>query len=100
MQIIVPNISIRGKARKARDNSYAWTACNLWNSLPKCVHNITGKKVDFFRNKLDKVLAFYLDIPHCSGSGHSYDRNGHKSNSLFNHYRNRYIRRNIDKLNV
>ena len=87
---IVPFFPIRGKARKARDNSYAWTACNLWNSLPKCVRNITGEKVDFFKNKLDKDLAFYSDLPRCSGSGHSYDRNGRKSNSLFDHYRKRY----------
>ena len=97
---IVPYFPIRGKARRARDNSYAWTACNLWNSLPKCVRNITGEKVNFFKTKLDKVLAFYPDVPRCSSSGHSYDRNGRKSNSLIDHYRNRDIRRNIDKLNV
>ena len=28
---------IRGKARNARDRSFAWTAFNLWNSLPRCV---------------------------------------------------------------
>ena len=97
---IVPYFPIRGKARRARDNSYAWTACNLWNSLPKCVRNITGEKVNFFKTKLDKVLTFYPDVPRCSSSGHSYDRNGRKSNSLIDHYRNRDIRRNIDKFNV
>ena len=61
---IVPYVPIRGKARKARDNSYVWTACNLWNSLPMFVHNITGKKVEFYKNKLLKALAFYPDVPH------------------------------------
>ena len=95
---IVPYFPIVGKARKARDNSYAWTACNLWNALPKCVRSITGKKVDFFKKKLDKALAFYPDVPRCGGSGHSYDRNGRKSNSLCDHYRNRNIGRIIDNM--
>ena len=43
----VPTFPIRGRARKARDSSFAWTACSLWNSLPKCIRNITGK--DFLR---------------------------------------------------
>ena len=86
------------RARKARDNSFAWTACNLWNSLPKCVRDITGKDVVYFKNKLDKVLAFYPDIPRCSRSGHSYDRNGRKSNSLCDHYRNVEIRYIIDSI--
>ena len=80
-----------GRARKARDSSFAWTACNLWNSLPKCVRDIAGKDVMFFKNKLDKVLAYYPDIPRCSESGHSYDRNLRKSNSLCDHYRDRRI---------
>ena len=84
----VPTFPIRGRARKARESSFAWTACSLWNSLPKCVRNITGKDGAFFKKKLDKVLAFYPDIPRCSRSGHSYDRNGCKSNSLCDHYKN------------
>ena len=40
----------------------------------------------YFKNKLDKALAFYPDIPRCGGSGHSYDRNARKSNSLCGHY--------------
>ena len=94
----VPTFPIRSRARKARDSSFAWTACNLWNSLPKCVRDITGKDVVYFKNKLDKVLAFYPDIPRCSRSGHSYDRNGRKSNSLCDHYRNVEIRYIIDNI--
>ena len=48
--------------------------------------------------KLNKVLAFYPDIPKCSKSGHCYDRNGHKSNSLCDHYRNVEIRNVIDNI--
>ena len=42
----------------------------------------------YFKNKLDKALAFYPDVPRCSESGHSYDRNLRKSNFLCDHYRN------------
>ena len=27
----MPTFPIRGKAKNARDHSFAWTACNLWN---------------------------------------------------------------------
>ena len=87
----IPRFRPRGKARKARDSSFAWTACNLWNSLPKCVRDIAGENVMFFKNKLDKVLAYYPDVPRCGESGHSYDRNLCKSNSLCDHYRDRRI---------
>ena len=92
----IPNFPPGGRARKARDSSFAWTACNLWNSLPKCVRDITGKDVMYFKNKLDKALAFYPDVPRCSESGHSYDRNLRKSNSLCDHYRNVEIKHMID----
>ena len=59
----VPNFPMRGRARKARDNSFALTACNLWNSLPVYVREISGKKVGHFKKKLDKALALYPDIP-------------------------------------
>ena len=91
----IPNFDTREKARKVRGCSFSWSACNLWNSLPKCVQNITGEDIKFFKNKLDKVLAFYPDVPRCSSSGHSYDRNGRKSNSLCNHNRNVKIRNEI-----
>ena len=77
----VPIFPIRGRARNATDSSFAWTACSLWNSLPKCIRNITGKHGAFFKKKLYKVLAFYPDKPRCS-----------KSNSLCDHYRNVEIR--------
>ena len=94
----MPTFPIRGRARKARDNSFAWTACSLWNSLSKCVRDITGKDGNFFKKKLDKVLAFYLDVPRCTRSGHSYDRNFRKSNSLCDHYRNIEIKHIIDNI--
>ena len=87
----IPKFPPGGKARKARDNSFAWTAYNLWNSLPGCVRNIAERDVEFFKNKLDMVLTYYPDVPRCSRSGHSYDRNFHKSNSLCDHYKNERI---------
>ena len=93
----MPTFPIRGRAMKARGSSFAWTVCDLWNSLPKCVWDITGKDV-YFKNKLDKVLAFYTDIPRCSRSGHSYDRNFSKSNSLCDQYRNVEIKHKIDNI--
>ena len=42
---------LRGRARKARVNSFDWTAFNLWNLLPRCVRDISGKDVWFFKNK-------------------------------------------------
>ena len=96
----MPTFPFGGRARKARDSSFAWTACNLWNSLPKCVRDITGKDVMYFKNKLDKVLAFYPDVPRCSESGYSYDRNLRKLNSLCDHYGNAKIRRMIEKIDI
>merc|ERR1711909_145286 len=66
----IPIFPPAGRARKARDNSFAYTACNLWNSLPRCVRDITGKDVMFFKNKFDKVLAHYPDVPRCSYTCH------------------------------
>ena len=96
----IPGFPPGSRARKARDNSFAWTACNLWNSLPKCVRDITGEDVMYFKNKLDKALAFYPDVPRCSESGHSYDRNFRKSNSLCDHYGDANIRRRIEKMDI
>ena len=92
----IPSFHPRGRARKARDSSFAYTACNLWNSLPRCVRDITGKDVMFFKNKLDKVLAYYPDVPRCSDNCHSLDGNLRKSNSLCDHYRNEKIKPKIN----
>ena len=64
----MPAIPIKGKPRNARDGSFAWTACNLWNSLSRCIQVISGRKVECFKNKFDKILAVYLDIPRCAKS--------------------------------
>jgi len=98
----IPVFPLGSRARKARDNSFAWTAYNLWNSLPKCIRNITGEDVMYFKNKLDKALAFYPDIPRCSESGHSYDRNARKSNSLCDHYNYRGVefKHVIENINI
>ncbi|CAL4091925.1 unnamed protein product, partial [Meganyctiphanes norvegica] len=89
---------LRGKANRAREESFALTASNLWNSLPKCIRNISGMDVQYFKRQLDKVLSFYPDVPRCSTSGHSYDSCGRKSNSICDHYNNRSVRQMIDQL--
>ena len=53
-----------------------------------------------FKNKLDKALALYPDVPRCSESGHTYDRNFLKSNSLCDHYGDVNIKRRIDKMDI
>merc|ERR1711874_252151 len=58
----MPTFPIGSRARKTRESSFTWTACNLWNSLPRYVWDITGKDVEYFKNKLDMVLAFYPDV--------------------------------------
>ena len=95
---IMPTFPMRGRARKARDRSFAWTASNLWNSLPKCVRNISGESVDFFKRKLDKVLTIYPDKPRCAMSGDTFDGNGRRSNSLCDHYKNRVIKKKLDEI--
>ena len=95
----MPTFPIRGRAMKARDGSFAWTACNLWNLLPRSVRDISGRKVEYFKNKLDKILTAFPDIPRCAKSGHSFDRHGRsKSNSLCDHYRNRFVRQELNRI--
>ena len=53
-----------------------------------------------YHNNLDKALAFYPDVPRCSESGHSYDRNFRKSNSLCDHYRNVETKRVIENMAI
>ena len=56
----------------------------------------------YFKNKLDKALAFYPDVPRCSESGHTYNRNFRKSNSLCDHYNYRGVefRSMIENMNI
>ena len=95
---VLPKYPLRGKSVRARDDSFALTACDLWNSLPSCIRDISGKDVAYFKRKLDKVLYYYPDVPRCSSSGHSFDRHGRKSNSIIDHYNNRRIRQVLDQL--
>ena len=53
-----------------------------------------------FKKKLDGVLSYYPDVPRCSESGHTYDRNFHKSNSLCDHYGNERIKTIINKITI
>ena len=85
------------KAGKARDDSFALTACNLWNALPKYVRNISGKSIDCFKRHLDKALKLYPDIPRCSSSGRFKDKHGRNSNSLCDLYKDSEIRKFVDE---
>merc|ERR1711891_63050 len=96
----IPDIRPRSRARRAWDNSFAWTACNLSNSLPKCIRNIAREDVMCFKNKLEKALALYPDVPRCSESGHTYDRNFRKSNSLYDHYGDANIKSRIETMDI
>ena len=94
----MPTFPIRGKARNARDRSFAWTAFNLWNSLPRCVRAISGEEVKVFKRKLDKILAFYPYEPRFAKFGNTFDSYGRRSNSIHDHYRNRAVRAKLDKI--
>ena len=85
------------KAVRARDNSFTLTASNLWNSLPKYIRNISGKSVECFKRKLDKVLEHYPDIPRCSASGRLKDKHGRNTNSLNDLYKTHEIKKLVDK---
>ena len=99
---VIPNYPIRGKAIRARDNSFALTACNLWNSLPRSIRDIEGEDLPHFKGKLDRVLLHYPDIPRSGTSGHTYSAHNpsHKSNSLCDHYRVREIREFVNRVRV
>ena len=60
---VVPNYRVRGSAIRARENSFALTACNLWNSLPRSIRDIRGEDLSHFKGKLDRVLSHYPDAP-------------------------------------
>ena len=52
----------------------------------------------FLKRMLDKILAIYLDKPSCAMSGSTFDRHGRRSNSLYDHYRNRSVKKELDKI--
>ena len=85
------------KAGKARDDSFALTACNLWNALPKYIRNISGKSINSFKSNLDKALKYYPDLPRCSSSGRFKDKHGRNSNSLCDLYKDSEIRKFVDQ---
>ena len=80
------------KAIWARDDSFALTACRLWNSLPKHIGDISGEDVPHLKRKLDRFLHYYPGIPWCGNAGHAYNIQGRKLNSLCNHYQNLRLR--------
>ena len=85
------------KAGRARDDLFTLTACNLWNAMPKYIRNISGKSVDHFKRRLDKILMSYPDIPRCSATGTLKDSHGRNTNSLADIYTIKEYRRRINK---
>ena len=93
----LPNYRIRKGMKKARENSFALTARNLWNSLPSGIRDISGEDLKNFKRKLDRVLSYYPDIPQCSHRDYAYTLvGGNRSNSLRDHYLNLGIMREME----
>ena len=69
----------------------------LWNSLPRCVRNMSGENVDIFK-RLDKILGIYPDKTRFAMSGNTFGRHGCRSNSLYDTYRNRDVKKKLDKI--
>ena len=85
------------RAGKARENSFALTACNLWNALPRHIRNISGKSIDGFKRHLDKTLKLYPDVPRCSSTGRFKDKHGRNSNSLYDLYKDSEVRKLVNQ---
>ena len=85
------------RAGKARDNSFALTASNLWNALPIQIRNISGMKVENFKRHLDKALRLYPDLPRCSSLGRFKDKHGRNSNSLCDLYKDSEVRKFVNQ---
>ena len=66
----------------ARQSSFAETASNLWNKLPSCITNISNKKVDYFKRKLDSLLDIVPDEPRFSATGRFRDHANRITNSI------------------
>ena len=47
---------------------------------------------------LDHMQSVELASQMCAKSSHSFDRHGRKSNSLYDHYRNKGVREELDKI--
>ena len=97
---LVSPVLHHNSAKIARDASFAQTASNLWNTLPKCITTITGQSVDRFKKRLDLYLDLFPDKPRCDATGFYVDDVGRKSNSILHMRSSRDIARNISKFNA
>ena len=50
------------------------------------------------KKKLDKILAFYPDELRCAKSGNTFDRYGRRSNSIYDHYKNKAVKAKLDEI--
>ena len=85
------------KAAKARDRSFALTASQLWNCLPREIRNTSGVSIDTFKRKVDKILSLYPDEPRCSATGIYTNSSGRISNSLVDISQNTEVRRCVNQ---
>ena len=97
---VVPTHRVGGSAMRARDGSFALTARNLWNSLPRSIRDIGGEDLSYFKRKLDRILSLYPDVPRSGASCNAYNEHLRKSNSLCDHYQVREVRELVNKAKI
>ena len=97
---VVPTHRVGGSAMRARDGSFALTARNLWNSLPRSIRDIGGEDLSYFKRKLDRILSLYPDVPRSGASCNAYNEHFRKSNSLCDHYQVREVRELVNKAKI
>jgi ribonuclease P/MRP protein subunit RPP40 len=75
----LPNQQCSSTVKNAREASLSIRGPRLFNSLPKCIRNVTGVSVNSFKRRLDKFLTQLPDEPTVDGY---YGLRSYTSNSL------------------
>ena len=83
-----------------RQSSFAQTASDLWNCLPRCISSLSNISVNKFKGHLDHFLDLFPDEPRCSAPGLFIDLNtGRNSNSIWHLKYIPNINRSINNFN-